>query len=119
MEEGQYINPVELVAVVGFVLLPALALALAVQAYFLRRTGMWKSSPGRATVGLAGTVVLAAVAALVVLAFAPASLGAFLRIRELNVAGQHWLVWPAGFALAGVSAVLTTYLLNRRAKSAA
>jgi hypothetical protein len=116
---GQYILPAELMLLLAFVLLPAVVCAVAAQTYYLHKKSILASSPGRALLGLAATVLLGAVAAVGLFLVAPSSLGRILGIRDVSLFGQYWPVWPLGFVALGAAAWVTSWWLVRRGGSAA
>jgi hypothetical protein len=119
MNSGQYILPLELVVLLGFVLLPAVVCTVAAQAYYLQRRKMLSFSPGKSALGLVATVLLGVTGAVAVFVNAPASWGGTLGIRDVRLFGHLWPVWPFGFLTLGVSGCVTTWWLLRGAGRAA
>jgi chromate transport protein ChrA len=119
MRNGQYILPGELVALLGFVLLPAAVLVLIAQVYYLHKAHTLRTAPLKAAAALLGTLVFGLTIGLVAVFLAPSGLGRILGLREVTLYGQAWPVWPFGLVALAASAVFTSAWLRHSNKGAA
>ncbi len=103
----------------GFVLLPAVLLTVALQAAYLARKNMLRPSPTKAALTLLSTVLLGIALSVAAFAFAPAGTGRLLGIRDIGLFGLQLPVWPLGFALLAASAIVTTKWFVKAGKGAA
>ena len=105
-----YILPGELAAVLAFVFLPPLLLALVGHLIFLR--GRFTQAALAFGATLVGSLLLGAVL------FASSALPAWLGIRDLNVAGGSGPAMPLAFVVVALVAPLAAIAVTRCAKRA-
>ena len=108
--EIQYILPGELAALIVFLLLPPLLVSLAIQAWIMRRRGLFDRGVLRGLVFLTGTIAASIALATGLLLFGPESLGSFLGVRDVTIGGAYFMIWPLGYFLVPVVA-FTSYRL--------
>ncbi len=110
MHDGQYMLPVEFVAVVGFLFAPPLLLALVAQSIaFVTRRVFASGHVGRAVVGYASTVFGSLIIGVVIHQFSPQALSPLLRVREVSIGSHPWPVMPLAFLAVAVAATAATF----------
>ena len=107
-----YILPGELAALMTFVFVPPLLLALVGHLIFLR--GSFRQVALAFGVTLVASLLLGVSAVL----FASSAFPTWLGIRDVHVAGSHWPVMPLAFIVVALVAPLAVATVARNAKRA-
>ena len=107
-----YILPGELAALIVFVFLPPLLLALLAQVVLLR------GRLARTAFAFLTTAVSSVVIGTVLLLFASPGLPAWLGMRDVHLAGGLWPVLPLAFVIVGLVAPIATVVISRHEGSA-
>jgi hypothetical protein len=100
MSSGQYLLPIEFIALLAFVFLPPALVAWLIQAVILRRGSFFAN---RAYARVACVYLAPPLLALIVLETihftAPAGWGEWLGLRDFRLGDHSYPVWPFGFFL--------------------
>jgi len=110
MHDGQYMLVGEFVAVVVFLFAPPLLLAFLIQTtLFVKRRLFRRGFVGRAITSYIATVFGSLVIGVAIHQIVPESLGPLLRVREVVIGSQPWLVMPLAFVAVAVAAIVSTW----------
>jgi hypothetical protein len=120
MRDGQYMLPVEFLAVIAFLFAPPLLLAFVAQSIAFARGGVFaRGLIGRAFAGYTITLIFSLVVGAAVHQLAPKSFAPLLRVRDVAVGSQLWPVFPLAFLAVTFAAIAVTSWVLRGAKRGA